>query len=222
MTAILAKHGLAYISVPKVACTSIKRFFFEIENGRPFQGFRANGKNYNIHKLYPGKSFDALPARQLAPLQRFTVVRDPIARFLSCYGNRVGFHRELNKKWLGEKGRDLGLKPNPDVHTFIERLEDYLSVSRPVWWHCRPMVDILGTDPEYYTKIFDISEIEDFRSTVCSMTGGNAQIGRHQTGGEKIPRDELTGDEISFLTDYYSRDYEVYGQFLGAAKAETA
>jgi hypothetical protein len=53
MTVILGKHKLSYILVPKVACTSLKAFFFEVENGLPFRDFRTSGRPWWIHQFYP-------------------------------------------------------------------------------------------------------------------------------------------------------------------------
>ncbi len=37
MTVILQEFALSYLPVPKIACTSLKTFFYEIENGhQPF------------------------------------------------------------------------------------------------------------------------------------------------------------------------------------------
>ena len=43
MPVILPDHKLSYFFVPKVACTSLKYMFYEVENGRRFEPFRING-----------------------------------------------------------------------------------------------------------------------------------------------------------------------------------
>jgi hypothetical protein len=54
----LDRYGLSYFPVPKCACSSLKAFFFELENGRPFQNYRANGKVIHIHHVYRTLPFE--------------------------------------------------------------------------------------------------------------------------------------------------------------------
>ena len=77
MSVFLWKKNLTYVSIPKVACTSIKHMFFEIENGRPFQPFKISGQFWHIHNFYRGYAFEDLPHPRIADHRRLTVVRDP-------------------------------------------------------------------------------------------------------------------------------------------------
>jgi hypothetical protein len=216
MTAFLPKHGIAYISVPKVACTSLKHFFYEQENGHAFQPFRANGKRFDIHRLFPGLTFEDVPKKQIANMERYAVVREPVARFLSCYSNRVVYHREITEALLGADRIKAGIVPHPDVHTYIKHFREYRKAVRNVRWHSRPLASSLGRNPDYYTRIFNISEINAFTDIVNQKTGTTIELGRHQTGGPKIPASELSAEEIAFIKDFYKKDYEIYGAYFGA------
>lgn len=111
MAAILDDHKLFYASVPKVACSSVKRMFYEIENGVAFDKIVANGKRYYVHHFYPGILRNTYPEARIADYRRLCLVRDPIKRFLSAYGNRVVFHRELTPRTVKAAGRFKRLTP---------------------------------------------------------------------------------------------------------------
>ena len=49
----LKKYKLAYIPVPKNACTTTKTFLYQLQNKREFEPFEAGHKRFHIHKLMP-------------------------------------------------------------------------------------------------------------------------------------------------------------------------
>lgn len=214
MTAILDKHKLTYVSVPKVACTSLKSLFFEVENGVPFQSFRVEGKPWHIHRLYKGRLFTALPDRRIADHTRLTVVRDPVRRVLSCYSNRVIHHRELSPKQAGAKLAKAGLPTNPDLATFIDRQAEYRRAVQKIHGHARPMVDNLGSDPAWFTRVYRFDELSVFAEDVCRHTGAKAELRRMQTGGPKIDPADLTPQQAAKIRDYYAADYEAFGHYF--------
>ena len=100
---------------PKVACTSIKRMFYRIENEREFISGYRNSISFNIHDYYPTPPFGKVPHSKIRDHFRICVVRDPIRRFLSGYSNRVVFHRELRKELLSYEAMTAGAAPNPTL-----------------------------------------------------------------------------------------------------------
>lgn len=207
MTVILNQRKILFVTVPKVACTSIKKTLFKIENGFQFRNFMANGTLRHIHdmSIYPAIAFKDIDQSKVAGFTKYTMVRDPVLRFLSAYSNRVGFYKELSEKNIAGSG----LKPDPDIHEFIASLQEYRSASRSIWLHTAPLVVFLGEDPTYYDRIFDISEIADLAATL-----GVEKISHEQTGGEKIDPAILSSDELSKVINFYAADYRFYGQFM--------
>lgn len=214
MAVVLPKQKLAYFPVPKVACTSIKHFIFEIENGRPYEPFTANSKRFHIHKLYPGKPFQKTPTRAISDFQRLVVVRDPIKRLLSCYSNRVIYHEELSKKKAGKKLIARKLTANPELDEFIDRLEDYQKAQQSILHHARPMVHFLGRNAGYFSKVYPLEEVNDFVRDVNERTGTSYELGRHQTGGPKLSVSDIPARQMEKLKQYYARDYAVFGAYF--------
>ena len=214
MTAILAKSKFAYVSVPKVACTSIKHFIYEVENGRPFEPFVANEQKRQVHNLYPGKLFSDLPMKRLEQCDCYAVVRDPVARFLSCFSNRVVFHKELSDKHLPEEAIAEGLEPDPDIHTFVRDFQKYRKHVRSIRWHSRTLVSSLGGDPSLYAQIFNMSALSEFEALMQKYFDVGFGLGRFQTGGPKLKPEDLSAVEIESIRDFYAIDYTTFAAYL--------
>ena len=214
MTVFLWQHKLTYVSIPKVACTSLKHMFFEVENGHPFTAFKANGKAYHIHQFYKGINFADLPAEQIADHTRMTIVRDPLRRLLSCYSNRVLHHKELSRAKAGPKLRTAGLKPDPDLSLFLERIEDYCNAVSSIGHHARPMVDIIGHDPLYFDHIYPIERIGEFAETAGKVVGQPLVVPHKQTGGPKISPSDLTPAQVAGIRRRYAQDYDIWGRYI--------
>lgn len=214
MTAILDDFKLSYLSVPKVACTSIKTMMFEIENGFPYRNFTISGRAYWIHHFYKSTLFAAQDVMAMRDHQRLAVVRDPIGRLLSCYSNRVVHHRELSKEKARKALKTADLPFNPDLSTFVAHLERYMAAVESINHHARPMVDYLGRDAGFYTRLYGMSEVQTFVDDVNRITGRTVALQRLQTGGPKITADALTAAEIARLKTFYARDYDTFGSKL--------
>lgn len=214
MTVILDDHKLSYVAVPKVACTSVKSMFFEIENGFAFRMFRASGRHWHIHDFYPSVPFGELPHRGMSGHLRVALVRDPIRRLLSCYGNRVVHHGELSQARTGAALRQAGLPVDPDLRSFVHHLDGYRRAVPSIEHHARPMVDYLGRNPAFYAHLFPMEAIGAFAELVRHVTGTRAGLERLQTGGPKIPPDTLGPAERRVLETYYAEDYALYGPWL--------
>ena len=212
MTVFLWQHALTYVSAPKVACTSLKHMFFEIENGFRFRRFHANGALQHIHNAaYPGYDFNALPHERIAGHVRLTVVRDPVRRFLSCYGNRVRHHRDLAPERIKPKFRGRGATPDPSLEEFADKLELYREASGLIRRHTLPLVDILGRDPCYYEGVYSIGTLDAFRRRVVEITGRDVELQHLQTAGLKISPDDLSAAARRRIEAFYADDYATYG-----------
>lgn len=216
MAALLPQHKLAYFSVPKVACTSIKHFFFELENRRPFERFAANGERFNIHTLYPGKSFEEWDHAALADYLKLAVVRDPVTRFLSCYGNRVLHHNALDG-WtfaLSPEDQRKGIVLRPDLDLYVTHFHRYRELSHEIRAHSAPMVQQLGNNPSCFDHLFNIGELNQFVEAVRVHVGHAPDMGRKQTGGPKFSPNDLSATQRKFIMDFYAEDYRVFGKYL--------
>lgn len=214
MTVILRKYGLGYLSVPKVACTSIKAMMFEVENGFAFRPFSANGQMRWIHNFYPSVPFAELKRGRLRDLHRITVVRDPIKRALSCHSNRVVQHRELSREIAGERLAGSGLPFDPDLSTFVRNIAEYSRRVAEIGHHTAPLTVFLGENPGYFHRIYRFEELPEMVADVGRITGKDValEVMQRSSGSAKI--EQLSPDEITLLKDYYAEDYAIFGAYF--------
>lgn len=210
MAIIVDKMKVAYFPVPKVACTSIKLMFYMIENEREFIPSYRNGVLFHIHNYYHTLPFGNVSQNRVRDHFRICVVRDPIRRFLSCYSNRVVFHRELREDWLSREAIEAGAIPNPTLAEFVERLEIYRRHSASILHHTDPQTVFLGTDPSYYARIYQMSELENLRRDLSDRAMMSLSLPHEQSGGPKIAPDSLSSNAREKIRKFYSTDYEFY------------
>lgn len=214
MCAILHKHAFSYLPVPKAACTSLKTMFFEVENGFPFRPFSASGKQWWIHEFYQTVPFEYLDHDAMADHRRIAVLRDPVRRLLSCYGNRVVHHRELSKEKARKPLKRAGLPFNPDLPTFIAHLAAYCDAVPSIYHHAMPMVTYLGRDPSYFSRLYRMDELDQLVADVSAIAGMPLALQRLQTGGPRIEPESLGAQEMARLKEFYADDYALYGRHL--------
>ena len=209
---------LSYTPVPKTACTSLKMVFFDVENGREFVPFRRNGREFHIHNVYASVLFNAKQAERLADHRRLILVRDPIRRLLSAYGNRVVHHRELSLASARKELLAHDLAPDPELKEFVAKLPRYAKAVESIDHHARPLVDFVGTDAGHYTRVYRMSEIGELVADVSAIAGRKLPLGRLQTGGPKLSVDDLGRKEIDALREFYAEDYRAFGRWFEGAQ----
>lgn len=215
MTLLIRRHKLAYFPVPKVACTSIKHMLHEMKTGKPFTPrLRNSGRTIYVHDVYPAFGFPEHPHDALADWHRVAVVRDPVRRLLSAYGNRVVHYRELSPEVAGDQLAEVDLPPDPDLATFIDNLDGYTSAVRKIGHHTRPLVHFLGRDPGYFSRLYAFSELGRFETDMQALTGKPVSLRHRQTGGPKLSPQDLTAAQIARIEAFYAEDYTVFEAFL--------
>lgn len=210
MAIVVDKIKVAYIPAPKVACTSLKMMFYRIENGKDFISSVRNSKGYYIHSYYFSNPFSGTPFQRIQGYSRICVARDPIKRFLSSYSNRVCFHKELTANRLSKEAVDSGAIPNPNLEEFVDRLEIYRKHSWSIQHHTDPQVNFLGSDKNYYSKVYQMNELEQLRADLSALAGEELELPHLQSGGPKIGIDSLSSNAVEKLKKFYAKDYEAY------------
>ncbi|MFC7704281.1 sulfotransferase family 2 domain-containing protein [Plastorhodobacter daqingensis] len=214
MSAFVNDYKISYFSVPKVACTSLKSAFFQLENDRAFQNFRVNGIWKYIHHFYPSINFERAPHDAIAGHARFALVRDPVERAVSCYRNRVVHYRELAPGRISEEHVQKGAIPDPDLEHFLCNLKLYRQASVSIRHHTDPFTFYLGTDPAYYDTIFAMRDIADFAARIARITGKPFPLPHEQTGGPRIDATSISKRAANRTRRLYEQDYEVFGRFM--------
>ena len=215
MVVAIEKFGFCYFPVPKVANTSIKHLLYQAEHGVSFDSRKiveGDDKETHIHRAYRTIRFDANELADYDNFLRFTVVRDPVARLISCWRNRVVHYGELSEGKVSlEVLNDLDLPPNPDLNTFALNIGRYMKAKSSIKTHASPLVHFLGNDASYYHAIFSIERLDLLEEFLHSITGIRRNFGRSQTGGPNASIEDLTDKSISHLQKVYKEDYAVFG-----------
>ena len=190
---------LAYLPVPKCACTSVSHLLYEITHGRRFDKARGT-----IHGHYWSPDGAELDLGRYADHYKFTVVRDPIARFVSGYRNRILHHDDLRPLLRGGDP--------PGINEFARRLEHYVARSRKVESHFLPQRRRLGDDLSVLDDVFPIEDLDRLVSTLSTRVGRPLALPHEQTGGPRMTVDELDERSVAFLLDFYAEDYRLLGE----------
>ncbi len=163
------------------------------------------------------------PDVPLSPLTRFyargchkiAVVRDPVRRFLSAYGNRVIFHRDIGLRAYDRLiAKALGLSLTPGIEEFCARYRLYYLSNDKIRRHFRLQRQYLGGDLGYFDKIYKLEELDRLAEDLSQMAGRKIEIPRLQTGGPKLRFEDLpcetrrkilaiTGPDYKFLKGIY-------------------
>lgn len=194
-----------YLSLPKTASTSIKHAIYEMESG---EGYCIDKTGIFIHAYMKKKHVGDLSNC----VKRFIVVRDPIKRFLSAFKNRVHFHDELSESFIKnnfpESYWDIPYFA-PGLGQFVEHIESYLQI-RPIFHHCRPMVDFLdGQGLDYFSHVYKFEDICKFEKDLSGLVDGDINFRHTQSGGKKYSVRDLSEAQIEKLIEYYDDDYKL-------------
>lgn len=202
-----------YVATPKVACTAIKHSLQQAEVNDALV-FRHYGQEHFPHLSpllapldSPGLYFEALERDDWF---RFTFVRNPFSRALSCYLDKIVNSDEERQRLLPE----LGLDPAagiPSFKDFLERIADQADHQKDEHWAPQSWL----TQPELMRYHF-VGRLEcfdeDFRR-VCQKLGIAERMStvRHSTNaGEKISA-FYGAEEIEIVQAIYARDFTYFG-----------
>ena len=196
---IMYKNFL-YVPIPKCACTSLKHFFYTLNYDQSvYEG--------NIHNFYPTALFKELP--NFDDLNAFTVVRNPIDRFISAFTDRVLNHRELKKKFLPNE-----VPINVTLKMFIEHFDIYYESIPQIKHHFRPQSDFIGIDKNKYVKIFSFDNFKEIPSFLDLPKNQLPHKKKNPMFKNQTSFFDLEQQELKFLKKFYEIDYDIYGDFF--------
>lgn len=206
MAVVNHEYRIVYFDVPKVASSTVKLALYELANGAPLQ---AGNPVERVHRLHPADPRNV--RRDLARYRDywcFTVVRDPVARLLSAYGNRIVHHRDTYKGRLAHlRAALLGLPMDPDPDTFFTRLGRYRLQSGSIRSHVRPMARFLGGDLSRFDRVYRIEEMDLLAADLAARTGRQLGFPRTQAAGRKLRLEEISDAALAALLRDTQEDY---------------
>lgn len=213
MPLALDQYRIAFFNIPKVATTSIKNVFYRIENGHPFDPANHDGRH--IHQvLGSGAGVSEEAFEQYRDYWKFTVVRDPVKRILSCYANRIAHHNDLGRNFkVSLKLRLRGLPPRPSLERFIMDLERYRKYSRNIEHHSDSVATFIGADPARLDAVYPIERLADLADELGRRTGHDVAMPHEESGGPKIKVSDLSERSYRKLIEFTKHEYELLKDF---------
>ena len=218
MSIVSHKHRLVFFPIAKNCSTSIKHLFYQLETGQKFKQARKHyGLAGHVHHYYPTRNGEKF-LNFFDSYDTITIVRDPIKRFLSTYGERIGHVKVLERAGTVEKIRSDGYPVQPSLEEFVQNLEYYCEVSSRVRRHIAPQKNIIGPFFPRIKKVYEISQIPEFEAFMSERYGKPITLAQDQTGGPKFTIADLSQRSLEKMVDYYKPDYKMLSQFYDPPK----
>ena len=218
MPVVSNRARLVYFDVPKIACTSLKTLFWEIETGRKFPSlpYRFRLMRRLARRGYPPPGINREPgyetrsflAAQPVPagFETLVVVRDPIDRLYSAWKDKAS-GQIFERKGIEMDLRNEGLPVQPDFGTYIEYLDHYRAVARPVRVHTHPIAWHLGPTLDAFDHVFrmeNLGALAEFLSTRLGRMVSVPHINRTKAAAGV---DRLNPIQVEALRSTMAADY---------------
>jgi Sulfotransferase family len=202
----VAPWSIGYQPIPKAACTSIKAALFTLAVGEKSSAGNMAGAKH-IHDYFAARAGDVSGAAF-----KFIVIRDPLARFVSGFANRVGQHRELSEAFLRglPSSLQLPLKDfvfDPTLSQFIDRLELYMRVPT-IQHHFQPVAEqVLSLDA--FDKVYPLEAMDTLCVDIGQLTGRPFAVPREQRSSSGKHAEELSDAQRRAIVRICERDYDM-------------
>jgi hypothetical protein len=159
----VAGWSIGYQPVTGAASRAILQALFELGNGYPFTAEAADGESDAV-RFFESRIVDVSGA-----WFRFTVVRDPVARFILNFQECVVRQRALSLERLSEgRGPKATLKmaklADPSLDTFVDRFDTYLRLPL-VQERFRPLADFLAPLADF-DAVYRTDELARLRADI--------------------------------------------------------
>ena len=221
MSYFIEPANATYFAVPKCACTSLKNFAFQVNEGRPYNGSEASKTGARIHRHIRSFKFKQNRADAPGGSWKFALVRHPVDRVISCYESKIIGRDRVLDKVPGALLVVLGLKRNPTLAEFIRDLGRYRLVSRSLHHHTDPLAVFLGPDPSYFDRVFGLHELDQLAAEINGRAGTSVRIphsNRSDKKHAKVEPDAVTPAIIERILRRYRADLDQYGAFMKPSK----
>jgi hypothetical protein len=202
---VARKHGLAYLQVPKAACTSLRAAICLLNHPELDPGIVSGAEWIHQHRemndmLRPG-------AKELRKLFRFTFVRHPYARFVSFYRNKIA---ELDSPAVAKRFAAQGFKAGMTMDAALDVVE-----ATPVEEldpHLIPQADLVyssGTPlVEFIGRVERLAEDVKVVETRCGVSLNLPHLNRVSGTSIDRSRELLAESDRTRLQRIYARDFE--------------
>ncbi|MCP5076067.1 MAG: sulfotransferase family protein [Rhodobacteraceae bacterium] len=206
----LETYKIAYVPIPKAACTSVKLAMAELDPNLDVSGLDKTDSLTFIHKSFPTVRFRPERWHKYDGWTRFTVIRDPLKRLLSGYSDRVLQKQDLVKS---RKTRKAGLPTLPDPDFFFQNLAAYQENSSAIKHHSLGTEIFIGSDLSIYDHIYKMKQTKQLAAHLSEVAGQKVEIPHWNSSSQKLRLADLAKKTREGLMDYLRRDYDLLADY---------
>ena len=181
---------IAYMAVPKAACTSVKAALAAVDPNVPRGAELLAADPLEVHKIYPTMRFRRHRWVTYQGWFRFTVVRDPLARLLSVYSDRIVARSELHNARKFRRGR-APLPQDPDPDFFFQNLDGYIGWSSVIKHHVLPQAIFTGPELNRFSRIYRTSDLAALAGDLSEVAGTGGVIPQMNASHHRLSFDAL-------------------------------
>lgn len=196
-------YRLAFMPLPKSACTSVKRTLAQVD---PDVAKDDTPDVQVWHEVYPTRRFRSDRWVRYADYFRFCVVRDPVKRLMSCYTDIVANREEMSNSPRLRKSKRYPVDPDPDY--FFLNLDAYKTHSSLVKHHCMSAAFFIGTQPEKdFDRVYRTSEIDELGNDLSVRTGRVLAVPHANATKRKLVLDDLLDETVDAIRPFLEQEY---------------
>ncbi len=224
------RHGLFYVSTPKVACTSIKWWFAALEGYS--QDLRAvvdsaeSDPDLVVHETFkvaphvtgldPERLSEALTSEAYF---RFAVVRNPYKRIFSAWQSKLLLREPLQiGPYVKSEFFHHPIEQRQDIVAAFEAYLEHLANNEaPSFWdhHWAPQVTLLRPDLINYTKLTKVERAGELSKALREWLGAHAPdpFALRRTNESLIPYlpEFISERSAELIRVLYAEDFDAFG-----------
>ncbi|AMS39956.1 MULTISPECIES: sulfotransferase family 2 domain-containing protein [Aminobacter] len=176
-----------YYPVPKSGSSSVKYLLMQVAGAHQ----ALDNPDDDVHHHLGTNLVDPFRPMHNADAKPFTIVRDPVERLLSAYSDRVVKAGLLTSDEADSPlARELGLSLEPDLETFILRVEDYCRICADVRFHVASPRYFLGSNLFLFDRVFKLEKIDQVAAYISEIVGQDVSMPHiHVSSGQASPSD---------------------------------
>lgn len=225
MVGVLEREKIAYFGVHKAAGTTVKNALFQVQEGRAWQP--SDGP---LHPKFPSIPVKPEDFDRYRGYWTFTVIRDPVRRFLSAYQNRVLDHKDLTiqsnlksdksvagrlRKLVGSYHPFPGFERQPSIENLIKHYADYCRISTHIYVHTCPSKEFIGDDLSYFDEVYTTADLDRLARDLTARTGQAISFEHHNKSASRPPKfEDLSQADQNFLIDHTQEDYALFKDYF--------
>lgn len=200
-------YKIAYMPLPKAACTSVKAGLALVDPAIDTSLDVIKDNPDIVHGYYQTSRFRPHRWEAYEGWWRFAVVRDPLKRLLSAYTDRVVKRQDLYKS-PKLKRADATLPRDPDPDFFFQHLPEYRQAASVIKHHVLPAHLFIGTKPRRYDRVYKIEELGALAADLSEKIGQDVSLPRFNESSAKLDYDDLEPETQSCIRNTLKEDYE--------------